>query len=227
MRGNLSRRSKTRGNSGCLQLTRDRAGRLTRLAFSLALGLGVVHCGGRNPSDGGGDANDVTGDATMDVTMDTTPEAAAPSVVHFNVPATGPIAWGEVGFPSDLYRSADGHIELGALPVPDTRRTAWEPVRQHLELRRGFCVGCSAFFRIDGDLDRATVPSDASPGDHATTSDALMCRELCEVRPNRHRALPSNQCLPHAPGRDASSVGVVGEMDVTGALNQYPREIAP
>jgi hypothetical protein len=109
---------------------------------SLAVGaIALVGCGNPPPAapDGG---------------------TAASSHVVFE-PGEGPIDFADVPFPDDLYLQ-DGHVEIGELPSSD------DAMPEMLEAERtafrdldGFGVTSPVFFRIDGDLDPASLP--ASP----------------------------------------------------------------
>lgn len=113
--------------------------RLLACLVVLALGIGSVGCGGPVPAplDGGPDAS---------------------SHVVFE-PGPGAIDFGDVPFPDDLYLE-DGHVEIGALPSSD------DAMPQMLEDERaafrdldGFGATSPVFFRIDGDLDPASLPA--------------------------------------------------------------------
>lgn len=149
---------------------------IRRAAACCCLGLAVVACTPAvPPTDAGPEAgNDAASDAALDA------YAPGPASVHFVVPDVGVIDWGEVPFPSDLYRDASGAIAIGALPVPARFQRAWEGVRDQVSLRSGFCVACGIFFRIDGALDPTSVPADAAVGGSASLADAIL---LVDVEP--------------------------------------------
>lgn len=83
----------------------------------------------------------------------------------------GALAWGDVPYPSDLYRDDDGRIEIGALPDGIEPTPLADAFRELLSARDGFCTTCTAAFRIDGDLD-------AVPAEVADLTDPVVLADL-------------------------------------------------
>lgn len=108
------------------------------------------------------------------------------AIVRFELNEAGPIAWDAVSFPSDLHLSSEGRVALATMPV-DT--PAWETARQTLNLRRGFCVGCGAWFPIDGEIDPASLPDEVDLSHTPSIDDAAV---LMEVDPDT----PEQPLLP-------------------------------
>lgn len=112
--------------------------RLTRLVAAL---LALVGCDAPVVTDAGTDAGP-TSTATL----------------RF-APSDGPIDFGQVPFPDDLYLGADGRLELGALPgeasaeapYPDAMRAAAADLD-------GFGAVSPVFFTIDGAIDATSLP---------------------------------------------------------------------
>ena len=75
-------------------------------------------------------------------------------VATFDVPASGPIAWGKSPFPSDMYLGANGTVELSSLP---SAAAVWQPVLADLQKKKAFCATCPVYFPIDGEIDPATL----------------------------------------------------------------------
>src|SRR4051812_1930324 len=92
-------------------------------------------------------------------------DSTAP-VAIYEVPASGPIAWGKAPFPNDLFRDANGNIEIAALP---SSAPVWETVRASLETHSGFCATCAIHFPIKGTIDPATLEGNVVLIDDAGT----------------------------------------------------------
>lgn len=80
-------------------------------------------------------------------------DSTAPVAVY-DLPESGAIAWGKAPFPNDLFRDADGNVEIAALP---STTPMWETVRMSLQKRKGFCGSCAIHFPIKGAIDPATL----------------------------------------------------------------------
>lgn len=114
------------------------------------------------------------------------PAAPPTSVVRFAPAASGPTAWGDVPFPSDLYRDDAGTIALGELPTPLTATPLFDAMRALLAGRDGFCASCNVYFRVDGGLDAASVPGHTPPG-APSQDDAVLLADVDPVSPERGR----------------------------------------
>ena len=114
-------------------------------------------------------------DATEQDTVISPDTVTGGAIVRFQIPAAaGPVAFGAVPFPSDLYRDANGHLALSTMPVgPAAVPQSVDAFRTSLGLLDGFSVTASAFFAIDGGaLDPATIAANV----HAY--DLTSCAEI-------------------------------------------------
>lgn len=154
----------------------------------VAIGLGHVALAACDPCDGDGDTA-VTIDelvAAVDHALAGCPVPPPPSAVaRFALPEHGPLDWGAVPFPSDLYRDASGAIRLGALPIA-SERPLHAAMRALLETRDGFCATCNVYFPLDGAIDPTTLPSGAAPA----ATDAALLVDIDPESPERGRLLP-------------------------------------
>jgi hypothetical protein len=66
--------------------------------------------------------------------------------------------FGDVPFPSDLYRDAEGRVAFGAFPNPRSDDTMFAAVRELLATRSGFCTSCNVTFAVDGQLAAGSLP---------------------------------------------------------------------
>ncbi len=115
------------------------------------------------------------------------PEVPVPSAAaHFSLAAEGPLAWGDVPFPSDLYRDATGAIRIAALPTGTAEAVLHTAMRELVQTRDGFCATCNVYFRITGDIDPATLPSGTAPA----TGDAVLLADVDPASPERGRLFP-------------------------------------
>lgn len=112
--------------------------------------------------------------------------AAATAVARFALPEAGAVTWGDVPFPSDLYRDADGAIRIGGLPITAAETPLQRAMRELLQTRDGFCATCNAYFAIDGALDPASLPTD----DRAAATDAALLVDVDPGSPERGRLIP-------------------------------------
>jgi dienelactone hydrolase len=99
-------------------------------------------------------------------------------VARFALPASGEVDYGEVPFPSDLYRDASGAVTIGAVPSSRTDDPFFVSLRGMLGARGGFCSTCALHFYLDGELDPASVPASRAPSDAASASDAIVLLDL-------------------------------------------------
>ena len=112
--------------------------------------------------------------------------------------ASGPTAFGDVPFPSDLFRDGAGAIALGALPTPLSGQPIFDAVRALLSTRDGFCTTCGIHFAIDGAIapDAAWPapgfgPAPEGDGDAAALlSAAVVLADVDPASPERGRLFP-------------------------------------
>jgi dienelactone hydrolase len=114
------------------------------------------------------------------------PEAT--STVRFEL-GDGPLAFGDVPFPSDLYRDAEGRVSLGAWPNPHDGGAMFEALRELLATRDGFCTTCNVTFAIEGGLDPASLP-DARTLTEADAGERIALVDIDADSPERGRRVP-------------------------------------
>ncbi|MBX3027740.1 hypothetical protein KF840_22830 [bacterium] len=141
------------------------------------------------------DACDVDGDTRVSVDELVAAVAAAlggcpappvaSAVARFTVPEAGALDWGDVPFPSDLYRDDAGAIRIGALPISAAETPLQRAMRDLLQGRDGFCATCNAYFVIEGAIDPASLPADDSPG----AADAALLVDVDPGSPERGRLI--------------------------------------
>jgi dienelactone hydrolase len=121
--------------------------------------------------------------------------SSGPSI-RFHVPtAAGPVAFGAVPFPSDVYRDASGHLSISNLPVgPSAAADAVDIFNASLARLDGFSVTAAAFFGVEGG---ALDPATASNSVHLY--DLASCAEI-PVRTN-YRADQGYLVVAPAPGQ--------------------------
>ncbi|MEW6268097.1 MAG: hypothetical protein AB1689_02220, partial [Thermodesulfobacteriota bacterium] len=95
--------------------------------------------------------------------------------------------WGDVPFPSDLYRDEAGRILLGALPSSQSESPLLVALREVLAARDGFCATCNVYFLIDGELDAAQV---AALGGEPSPGDPVLLADVDPASPERGRLFP-------------------------------------
>lgn len=148
----------------------------------VGLALTVAGCGApSSPVDSAAEGSE--GDPLPD------PPASA-TRVRFELGDGGPLPLGAVPFPSELYRDADGRIELGAWPNPRSADPLFDGVRGLLAERGGFCGTCGIHFVIDGGLDASSIPTSASAGQAAALDDAIVVVDLEPGTPSHGQAIP-------------------------------------
>ncbi|MDX2170539.1 MAG: hypothetical protein SF182_25930 [Deltaproteobacteria bacterium] len=154
----------------------------------VAVGLGHVGLAACDACDADGDT-EVTVDelvAAVDNALNGCPLLPPPSAVaRFALPEGGPLDWGSVPFPSDLYRDASGAVRIGALPV-EVEKPLHAAMRDLLQTRDGFCATCNVYFALDGALDPTTLPA----GDVADPADAVLLVDVDPSSPERGRLFP-------------------------------------
>ena len=117
------------------------------------------------------------------------PQSTPSAVARFAPSAAAPMAWGDVPFPSDLYRDAAGVIRIGALPTPLSEGPLFSALRDVFAARDGFCATCNAYFVIDGDLDPSLLPAD-QPDRQPARDDAVLLADVDDASPERGRLFP-------------------------------------
>src|SRR5262245_17066436 len=110
----------------------------------------------------------------------------ASAVAHFELSTTGALNWGDVPFPGDLYRDANGAVHIGALPTTATEKPIHAAMRELVQTRDGFCATCNVYFSLDGDIDPATLPVN----DTASASDSVVLADVDPASPDRGRLFP-------------------------------------
>lgn len=128
--------------------------------------------------------------ATASSCGDSDSPAPAPSAVARFAPAAAAgevLDWGDVPFPSDLYRDGDGRIRIGDLPSSQSDTPLLHALREVFAARDGFCATCNAYFVIDGDLDAAQI---AAFGGGASVADAILLADVDPDSPERGRLFP-------------------------------------
>lgn len=97
--------------------------------------------------------------------------------------------WGDVPFPSDLYRDASGAARIGALPTPLSDTPLFAAMRATVAARDGFCATCNVYFAIDGALAPDPLPAD-DPSRAPSPSDAIVLADVDPASPERGRLFP-------------------------------------
>ncbi len=107
------------------------------------------------------------------------------AVAHFELSPEGSMDWGDVPFPSDLYRDEGGAIGIGALPTAKPETPLLSAMRDVVQARDGFCATCNVYFPIEGAIDRAALPSGT-----AAARDAVLLADVDPTSPERGRLFP-------------------------------------
>lgn len=125
-------------------------------------------------------------------------DASTPGHVHVVFdPGTGDaIDFAQVSFPDDLYRNAEGGIELGAFPgevtqvagevVPDADMI--RTMREALRDLDGFGTSAGVYFRVDGDIDPSTLP--ATPAASVQTGASVYMMDAESASPEAFHRIP-------------------------------------
>lgn len=151
--------------------------------------------------------------------------------------ASGATAWGEVPFPSDLYRDASGAVSLGRLPTALSDRPIFDAIRELLAARDGFCTTCGIHFAIDGAIVPEASwpapgfgpapPSDGDPA--ALLAGAVVLADVDPASPERGRLVPLRYQWDPAHGllsvRPAPGVALHGSRRYAAALTTRVRAV--
>lgn len=104
-------------------------------------------------------------------------------------PRMGPIDFGAVPFPDDLYLDATGHVELGAFPSQSIAFSDYvETARSAAAELDGFGAVSPIYFFLDGDLDPSTLP--ATPADSVTDSATVFLVDADPASPTAFDRIP-------------------------------------
>jgi hypothetical protein len=112
---------------------------------------------------------------TLLLSCDSPPADDTGAVVRYTL-GDGPLGYGDVPFPSDLYLDDDGRLSVGALPTRRSGDAFFVTLRDLLASRDGFCATCSLHVYFDGALDPNSVPPTMSPT--ASASDPIVLVDL-------------------------------------------------
>lgn len=110
-------------------------------------------------------------------------------------PGTGPIDFANVPFPDDLYR-ATGQIEIGDFPAELTqvdgeqvpRPEMVTTMREAFHDLDGFGTSSGIFFRLDGDIDPASLP--ATPADSVQSTASVFLVDVESASPTALDRVP-------------------------------------
>ncbi|MFM8408734.1 MAG: hypothetical protein ACKOCT_00505 [Alphaproteobacteria bacterium] len=164
---------------------------------------------------------------------------AATAVARF-APApvsSGPTAWGDVPFPSDLYRDAAGVISLGRLPTALSDQPIFDAIRGLLGARDGFCTTCGIHFAIDGAIAPESSwpapgfgPPNAGDGDPASLlAGAVVLADVDPASPERGRVFPLRYQWDASRGllsvRPAAGIALHGARRYAAALTSRARAV--
>jgi hypothetical protein len=112
------------------------------------------------------------------------------AVARFDPSFEGPMDWGDVPFPSDLYRDTAGAVRLGALPTARSDEPLFGAFRELIASRGGFCVTCNAYFPIEGELDAGTLPAGDGLAPEPSPADPILLADVDPASPERGRLFP-------------------------------------
>ncbi len=105
-------------------------------------------------------------------------------------PSDGPMAFGAIAWPDDLYLDADGHPELSSLPSEEMALPAEFPdaMRATLSDLDGFSVGAPVFFYLQGEIDPASLPQ--SPSASTREDSSVFLLDVDPASPTAFRRVP-------------------------------------
>lgn len=118
-----------------------------------------------------------------------------PSAVARFAPSSGPMDFGAVPFPSDLYLDADGHAALASLPARPSSAERTEDLLAAVARQRGFCTTCGTHFFVDGALDPTSVPSEVG-----AATDPIVMIDADPASPDRGAVIPLSTQLRTSAG---------------------------
>jgi len=155
----------------------------------VAVGLGREALAVCDACDADGDTEVTVNEliAAVDNVLSGCPVSPPPSALaSFALPDSGPLDWGAVPFPSDLYRDASGAVHIGALPIDGAEKPLHTAMRELVQTRDGFCATCNVYFRIDGAIDATTLTASDPPA----AGDAVLLADVDPTSPERGRLFP-------------------------------------
>jgi hypothetical protein len=159
---------------------------INELLRCVAIGLSQADLAECDACDGDGDDAVTVNEVVLAVqfALEGCPRVPPPAAIpRFDLPESGPLDWGAVPFPSDLYRDSTGAVRLGALPLSGDEKPLHAAMRELLETRDGFCATCNIYFPIDGVIDLNTLVVRNPP----TTTDAVLLADIDPTSPDRGR----------------------------------------
>lgn len=162
---------------------------VNEIVLCTTIALGTAPLAACDACDAGGSARVLIHDlvAAVAAALNGCPRSSIPSATARFAPAEpGTLAWGDIPFPSDVYRDGSGAIRIGALPTTKPETALHVAMRDLVETRDGFCATCNVYFRIDGDIDAAGLPL----GNPPSTSDAVFLADIDPDSPERGRLFP-------------------------------------
>jgi hypothetical protein len=109
------------------------------------------------------------------------------TVAVFHLSDEGMLDWGQVPFPSDLYRDDGERIQIGALPIEQGELPVLSAIRALVQTRTGFCATCNVYFRLDGSIDSSSLPDGSEP---PSVDDAIVLADVDPASPERGRLFP-------------------------------------
>lgn len=148
----------------------------------------------------------------------------------------GPMALGAIPWPDDLYRNADGHIEVASVPGQGGRGDPdfLESLRTSLLELDGFGQVTPSYFQMTGAIDPASLPTTTAQSTTETASaflididpasDAPLSRVPVEAHWLPARALLA---LRPADGHPLREGGVYAAVVTTSVLTAEGRPLAP
>ena len=112
---------------------------------------------------------------------------ASGPVARFDLPADrARPSWGEVPWPSDLYRDEDGYLAVDGVNVANA--VAKRVVETGLDQLQGFGTTASAYVWLDGDLDPRALP--ASPEETVAPGSAVVLIDADPASPHYRERVP-------------------------------------
>jgi len=104
-------------------------------------------------------------------------------------PSAGPIDFGEVPFPDDLYLNASGRVELGALPSESMAFASYvDTLKSAASDLDGFGAVSPIYFRVEGAIDPSSLP--ASPADSVAETASVYLIDADPAGPSAFDRIP-------------------------------------